>query len=50
MWLLIGFIVHHIYSAVLTAIVEKNGTIDSMFSGWKWFRRHDDAPEGTDDD
>ena len=26
MWLLLGFTVHHVYSAVLVAIIEKNGT------------------------
>lgn len=36
MWLLIGFVVHHVYSALLTARIEKNGTIDSMFSGYKF--------------
>jgi Ni/Fe-hydrogenase 1 B-type cytochrome subunit len=36
MWLLIGFVVHHIYSAILTSRVEKNGAIDSMFSGYKF--------------
>lgn len=36
MYLLIGFFVHHFYSAVLTAIVEKNGTLESIFSGYKW--------------
>lgn len=36
MWLLIGFFVHHFYSALLTAIIEKNGTLESIFSGWKW--------------
>lgn len=39
MWLLIGFFVHHFYSALLVAIVEKNGTLDSIFSGYKWFKR-----------
>jgi Ni/Fe-hydrogenase 1 B-type cytochrome subunit len=43
MWLLIGFFVHHFYSALLVAIVEKNGTLDSIFSGYKWFRDHDKA-------
>jgi Ni/Fe-hydrogenase 1 B-type cytochrome subunit len=38
MWLLIGFFAHHFYSALLTSIVEKNGTLESIFSGWKWFR------------
>jgi Ni/Fe-hydrogenase 1 B-type cytochrome subunit len=45
MWLLIGFVVHHIYSALLTSRVEKNGTIDSMFSGYKFLPKdmpHDD--------
>ncbi len=45
MWLLIGFVVHHVYSAMLTSRVEKNGTIDSMFSGYKFLPKdmpHDD--------
>jgi Ni/Fe-hydrogenase 1 B-type cytochrome subunit len=41
MWLLLGFAVHHVYSAVLVAIVEKNGTIDSIISGYKWVPRRD---------
>ena len=46
MWLLIGFAIHHVYSGLLVAIVERNGTMDSIFSGWKWFRREDlPAPE-----
>lgn len=39
MWLLIGFAVHHVYSAILTARVEKNGALDSIFSGFKFMRR-----------
>jgi Ni/Fe-hydrogenase 1 B-type cytochrome subunit len=39
MWLLIGFSVHHLYSAILVAVVEKNGTLDSIFSGNKWLPR-----------
>jgi len=39
MWLLLGFVVHHVYSAILTAIVERNGTVDSIFSGNKWIPR-----------
>ena len=35
MWLLIGFAVHHIASALLMSLVEKNGTMDSIFSGFK---------------
>ena len=36
MWLLLGFFVHHLYSALLTAVVEHNGTLDSIFTGNKW--------------
>jgi len=46
MWLLLGFGVHHFASALLTARVEKNGTFDSIFSGYKFLppdRKSDDA-------
>jgi Ni/Fe-hydrogenase 1 B-type cytochrome subunit len=36
MWLLLGFGVHHLFSALLVARVEKNGTLDSIFSGYKY--------------
>ncbi len=43
-WLLLGFVVHHCYSAWLMSTVEKNGVLDSIFSGNKWMpRRHVDA-------
>ena len=45
-WLLIIFAVQHVYSALLTSRVEKNGTMDSMFSGYKFLpkdRESDDA-------
>jgi Ni/Fe-hydrogenase 1 B-type cytochrome subunit len=35
MWLLLGFMVHHIASALLMSRVEKNGVLDSIFSGYK---------------
>ena len=44
MWLLLGFTVHHVYSAVLVSMIEKEGTIDSIFSGYKWVPRRDLAP------
>jgi Ni/Fe-hydrogenase 1 B-type cytochrome subunit len=44
MWLLLGFMVHHVYSAVLVSVIEKNGTIDSIISGYKWVPRHDLGP------
>jgi Ni/Fe-hydrogenase 1 B-type cytochrome subunit len=39
MWLLLAFAVHHVYSALLLAIVEKMGTMESIFSGYKWVPR-----------
>jgi Ni/Fe-hydrogenase 1 B-type cytochrome subunit len=36
MWLLIGFVAHHVWSAFLMSKVERNGTIDSIFSGYKY--------------
>lgn len=44
MWLLLGFTVHHVYSAVLVAMIEQNGTIDSIVSGYKWVPRRDISP------
>jgi Ni/Fe-hydrogenase 1 B-type cytochrome subunit len=45
MWLLIGFFVHHLYSAILMAVTEKNGVIDSIFSGNKWLLKHEAEQE-----
>jgi Ni/Fe-hydrogenase 1 B-type cytochrome subunit len=39
MWLLLGFMLHHVYSSVLMAHVEKTGTMEGIFSGWKWAPR-----------
>jgi len=36
MWLLIGFAIHHIYSAWLMDVKERNGTISSIFGGYKF--------------
>jgi Ni/Fe-hydrogenase 1 B-type cytochrome subunit len=36
MWLIWGFMIHHIYSAVLVDRVEKTGLISSIFSGYKF--------------
>jgi Ni/Fe-hydrogenase 1 B-type cytochrome subunit len=36
MWLLIGFAVHHVYSAVLMSQVEQKATVESIFSGYKF--------------
>jgi Ni/Fe-hydrogenase 1 B-type cytochrome subunit len=40
MWLLLGFAVHHVYSAWLMTIVDADGTMDSIFSGYKFVHRH----------
>jgi Ni/Fe-hydrogenase 1 B-type cytochrome subunit len=41
MWLLLGFMVHHIASALLMSRVEKNGVLDSIFSGFKYVSGRD---------
>jgi len=41
MWLLLGFAVHHVYSALLMSHVEKNACLESIFSGYKFFPRHE---------
>lgn len=38
MWLLLGFAVHHVYSAVLMDVEERNGLLASIFSGYKFKR------------
>lgn len=35
MWLVLGFAAHHVWSAFLIGTVEKNGLMDSIFSGYK---------------
>jgi Ni/Fe-hydrogenase 1 B-type cytochrome subunit len=35
MWLLIGFVINHVYSCWLMDIKERGGIISSMFSGYK---------------
>jgi Ni/Fe-hydrogenase 1 B-type cytochrome subunit len=39
MWLVLGFVAHHIWSGILTARVEGMGLMDSMFSGYKFLPR-----------
>ncbi|WP_020678213.1 Ni/Fe-hydrogenase, b-type cytochrome subunit [Geopsychrobacter electrodiphilus] len=36
MWLLIGFAIHHVYSGWLMDVKEKNGTLGSIFGGYKF--------------
>lgn len=52
MWLLLGFMVHHVFSAILVSQTERDGAIDSIFSGYKFQHRKHDAPKpkgGGDD-
>lgn len=39
MWLLLGFMVHHVYSSLLMDAEERNGVMTSIFSGYKFVRR-----------
>lgn len=41
MWLLLGFFVHHLASAMLMSRFEGNGLMGSIFSGLKFVRRED---------
>jgi Ni/Fe-hydrogenase 1 B-type cytochrome subunit len=41
MWLLLGFVAHHVYSGWLMSIVEKNNTMGSIFDGFKVVHRED---------
>lgn len=36
MWFLLGFVAHHIWSAMLVSRIEGMGLIDSLFSGFKF--------------
>lgn len=45
MWLLLGFAVHHVYSSVLMSVSEGTGTMESIFSGYKFIEpEHLEAP------
>ena len=39
MWLLLGFSVHHVYSGLLMSQIDQNGTVESIFSGYKFIDR-----------
>lgn len=48
MWLILAFMVHHVYSALLVDHVERNGLMSSIFSGFKFVTRReiDEARDG----
>lgn len=39
MWLTLGFLVHHVYSAVLMDVEERSGIVSSIITGWKRIER-----------
>jgi Ni/Fe-hydrogenase 1 B-type cytochrome subunit len=48
MFLFMAFVIHHVYSAMLVSKEERNGLMESIFSGWKfiprWLLEKDTAP------
>ena len=41
MWLLIGFAIHHVYSAWLMDVKERGGVMSSIFGGYKAVKHKD---------
>ena len=39
MFLFMAFLIHHVYSAVLVSMEQKNGLMESIFTGWKFVSR-----------
>lgn len=50
MYLLLGFVVHHVYSGVLVAVIERNATIESIVSGMKVISEEDLLEPVPDED
>jgi Ni/Fe-hydrogenase 1 B-type cytochrome subunit len=49
MWLILAFMVHHVYTAILIDIEERSGLVSSIITGWKSFTRHQlEAAEAED--
>jgi Ni/Fe-hydrogenase 1 B-type cytochrome subunit len=40
MWLILAFMVHHVYTALLIDTEERSGLVSSIITGWKSFTRH----------
>lgn len=49
MWLVWGFMIHHVYSAILVDRVERSGLLSSIFSGFKFLPPDRAADEDTED-
>lgn len=41
MWLLLGFLINHVYSGWLMDIKERNGTMSGIFSGYRYIEPRD---------
>ena len=41
MWAILGFMIHHVYSALLVDHVERNGLMSSIFTGYKFVTRQE---------
>ena len=41
MFTFFAFVIHHVYSAVLISWEERNGLIESIFTGYKFIPRHE---------
>jgi Ni/Fe-hydrogenase 1 B-type cytochrome subunit len=39
MFLFMAFVIHHVYSAMLVSKEQKNGLMESIFTGWKFLSR-----------
>ena len=39
MFLFMAFVIHHVYSAMLVSMEQRNGLMESIFSGWKFVSR-----------
>jgi len=39
MFLFVAFLIHHVYSAMLVSMEQRNGLMESIFSGWKFVPR-----------
>ena len=41
MWGVILFVTVHVYMAIYNAVFGKEGSMDAIFSGLKWHKKHD---------
>ena len=40
MFLFMAFVIHHVYSAMLVSMEQRNGLMESIFTGWKFVSRN----------